>query len=245
VLAAANAGFHVEAAMTGSASISARAGLGAIVFLILLMGGRVTPSFTHNWLAKKEVAARPVPFGRPDVAAMAISALGLLLWVAFPEWKAAGAALLVAGAANVWRLSRWRGWATRSDPLLLILHVGFALAALGFLFAGAHAFWPDLVSSAAAAHVWAVGAIGGMTLAMMTRVTLGHTGQALQASRATQFIYLAVFAAMFSRLAMEFFPAETTPLMIGAATAWVAAFAGFIAAYGPMLAGPNPAQRGL
>jgi uncharacterized protein involved in response to NO len=85
--------------------------------------------------------------------------------------------------------SRWRGWATRSGRLLLALHAGFFLDAVGFLFAGAPAVAPDAVSSAAAAHVWAIGAIGTMTLAMMTRATLGHAGHTLAASRATQFIY--------------------------------------------------------
>ena len=92
-----------------------------------------------------------------------------------------------------------------------------------------------LVSPAAAAHVWAIGAIGAMTLAMMTRATLGHMARPLAASRATQLIYLAVIAVMFARIAMEVFPAATMPLMYGAAIAWIAAFAGFVVAYGPML----------
>lgn len=235
ILAAANAGFHIEAATTGTTLISSRAGLAVMVFLILLIGGRVVPSFTHNWLARKELAARPVPFGRPDGAVMALSALALVLWIANPEWNSTGALLLAAGAANFWRLSRWRGWSTRSDRLVLVLHAGFFLTALGFLFAGAHAFAPGLVSPAAAAHVWAIGAIGAMTLAMMTRATLGHMARPLAASRATQLIYLAVIAAMFARIAMEVFPAATMPLMYGAAIAWIAAFAGFVVAYGPML----------
>jgi uncharacterized protein involved in response to NO len=75
-----------------------------------------------------------------------------------------------------------------------------------------------------------------MTLAMMTRATLGHTGRALAASHATQFIHLAVIAAMVARVAVEFLPVVTMPLMYGAAVAWIAAFAGFVIVYGPMLA---------
>jgi uncharacterized protein involved in response to NO len=235
MLAAANAGFHVEAAATGTASVSARAGLAIIVFLILLIGGRVVPSFTHNWLARREVAPRPVPLGKPDGAAIVVSAAALLLWVAAPDWKLTGMLLLAAGTANVWRLSRWRGLTARSDRLVLVLHAGFFLAALGFLFAGAHSFAPAFISPATAAHVWAIGAIGTMTLAMMTRATLGHTGQALTASYATQFIYLAVIAAMLARVAAEFFPAAAMPLMYGAVAAWIAAFAGFVIVYGRMM----------
>lgn len=239
MLAAANAGFHIEAAMTGSAAISARAGLAIIVLLILLIGGRVVPSFTHNWLAREGAVARPVPFGKSDGAILAFSALALVLWIAVPEQGWTGAALLAAGVANFWRLARWRGWATRSDRLVLVLHAGFFFAALGFLFAGAHALWPDLVpSSAAGIHVWAVGAIGTMTLAMMTRATLGHTGHDLVASKATQLVYLAVVVAMVARVMMEFLPALMLPLMYSAAITWIAAFAGFVAVYGPMLAQP-------
>ncbi len=236
MLAAGNAGFHAEAAATGAASIATRAGLATIVFLILLIGGRVVPSFTHNALARKGHALLPIPAGRPDGAVMALSALALLAWIADPEGSLTAALILAAGVANFWRLSRWRGWATRSDRLVAVLHVGFFLAALGFLFAGAHAFAPAVVPPPAAAHIWSIGAIGTMTLAMMTRVTLGHTGRALEASHATQLIYLAVIAAMLARVAAEFFPAVTMPLIDGAAGAWIAAFAGFVIVYGPMLA---------
>jgi len=243
-LAVANACFHAEAAERGTATISTRAGLSVIVFLILLIGGRVVPSFTQNWFARKNIATRPAPFGKPDGAVMFFSAVALALWVADPDRSATGALLLAAGAANLWRLSRWRGWATWPDRLVLVLHVGFFLASLGFLCAGAHALKPELVSSAAAAHVWGVGAIGAMTLAMMSRATLGHTGRALVASPATQLIYLGVIASMAARVAMEFLPALAAPMMYGAAIAWIGAFAGFLAVYGRMLAGPKRPQPG-
>ena len=236
MLATANAAFHLEAAMGGGAVTATRAGLAIIVFLILLIGGRVVPSFTHNWLAKRGVSARPVPFGRPDVVVMALSGLALSLWVIAPDQGWTGAGLLVAGATNLWRLYRWRGWSTYSDRLVLVLHVGFLFAALGFLFAGGHAVQPDLVPSAAGVHVWAVGAIGTMTLAMMTRATLGHAGHELAAANATQFIYGAVIAATAIRVTMAFLPAYTVMFMYAAASIWIAAFAVFLIAYGPLLA---------
>ncbi|HML28401.1 MAG TPA: NnrS family protein, partial [Hyphomicrobium sp.] len=238
MLAAANIGFHFEAEMTGTATISSRAALSIIVFLILLIGGRIVPSFTHNWLAKRDTAERPVPFGQPDSIVMVLSALALLLWIVDPDRYWTGGLLLAAGTANLWRLFRWRGWAIRSDPLMLVLHAGFFFAALGFLFAAAHAFRADSIPSAVGVHVWAVGAIGTMTLAMMTRATLGHTGRELIASNATQVIYLAVVAAMLARVTMEFLPTLMLPLMYAAAIAWISAFVGFIIVYGPMLAGP-------
>lgn len=236
LLAIANVGFHIEAA-GGSAPISSRGGLAVLVFLILLIGGRVVPSFTHNWLAKQGIDSRPTPFGKMDAAIMVVSAIALLSWIFAPEAGATGVALWVAGVANLWRLARWCGWRTGSDRLVLVLHVGFLLAALGFLFAGTHALWPRIVpTDAAGIHVWAIGAIGIMTLAMMTRATLGHTGRALAASTATQLIYGAVIVATLARVLLEFDSALMLPLLYVAAMSWIAAFAGFAVIYGRMLA---------
>ncbi len=234
-LALANVAFHFEDARLGLAKVSTRAALGLIVLLILLIGGRVTPSFTGNWLARTGASARPVPLGRPDGAVMALSGLSLALWAAAPEGLATGALALAAGAANLWRLSRWRGIWARRDPLVLVLHAGFFLAAAGFAVVGAHALWAGVVPYSAGVHVWAVGAVGVMTLAMMTRATLGHSGRALIASRGTQFAYCCLVAALLARVAMAFLPAVALPLMDVAATAWLLAFAAFLIVYGPML----------
>ena len=234
-LALVNVAFHVEDARLGLAEVSTRAALGLIVMLILLIGGRVTPSFTGNWLAKAGAYARPVPFGKPDSAVMALSGLSLAVWVAAPEDVATGALALIAGAANLWRLSRWQGFTARRDPLVLVLHAGFLFAALGFAAVGAHALWPSAFPYAAGVHLWAVGAVGMMTLAMMTRATLGHCGRALIASKGTQFAYLCVVAALAARVAMAFLPTVALPLMDVAAAAWLLAFATFLIVYGPML----------
>ena len=238
VLALANIGFHAEAVLTGTASYASRAGLAVLVLLILLIGGRVVPSFTHNWLAKRGAAALPVPFARADAVVMALSVVALGLWVGLPDEVPTGACLLAAGAANLWRLSRWRGFATRSERLVLVLHVGFLFASLGFVVAAVHALVPQHLSLAAGIHVWAVGAVGSMTLAMMTRATLGHAGQQLTASWGTQAIYLAVIVAALVRLAMECLPDLTLPLMVVAALAWIAAFGGFLLFYAALLVRP-------
>jgi len=115
----------------------------------------------------------------------------------------------------------------------------FLLTAVGFLFTGASSLWPDRMLQSAALHVWAVGGIGTMTLAVMTRATLGHSGRQLVASRATQLIYTAVLAATVLRVAAVFLPQMAMPLIDAAAAAWIAAFIGFALAYGPMLLRPS------
>lgn len=237
LLGLANAMFHVEAALEGTAAVSARAGVALMIALILLVGGRVVPSFTHNWLAKHGVTARPVPFGAADGLFLALSGAALALWVAQPDARATGTALLLAGGANLWRLSRWQGWRTRSSGIVLVLHVGFLFGAAGFLAAGAHAFAPEHVPLAFGVHVWGIGAIGTMTLAIMTRATLGHTGHILQASRATLASYMLISVAVGLRLAMMFATGWAIPLMYLAASAWVSAFVVFVMAYGRFLLG--------
>ena len=94
----------------------------------------------------------------------------------------------------------------------------------------------DLVPAAAGIHAWAGGAVGTMTLAVMTRASLGHTGRALIASIATQAIYVAVVLAAVTRIAAALAPQFLTALLVSSAIIWAAAFLGFVAAYGPMLA---------
>ena len=234
-LALINVAFHIEDARSGVADYSTRAALGLVVVLILLIGGRVTPSFTGNWIARMGLGVRPTPFGRADGAVMALSVTAIGLWAAVPEGTATGATAAMACAANLLRLSRWRGLAARRDPLVLVLHVGFLFAALGFAAVAAHALAPSLVPYGVGVHVWAVGAIGVMTLAMMTRATLGHTGRALAASPGTQVAYAWVVAAAVCRVAMTMLPEYGLALMHVAAGFWMLAFAAFLVIYAPLL----------
>jgi uncharacterized protein involved in response to NO len=124
---------------------------------------------------------------------------------------------------------------------LLILHVGYAFVPSGLLLNAASAF--DLVPPGAGVHAWMVGAAGTMTLAVMSRATLGHTGQPLTASRATEAIYLAIIVAALARVCAVIEPGHGEFLLRVAALAWVAAFFGFAAVYGPLLAGADRRRK--
>ena len=121
-----------------------------------------------------------MPFGRFDMIVVAFGALALLGWVVSPDSRLTGAALALAGLLHLVRLARWAGDRTLRERLLLILHVGYAFVPLGFLLNAAAAF--GLVPAGAGIHAWMAGAAGIMTLAVMTRATLGHTGQELTAA---------------------------------------------------------------
>jgi uncharacterized protein involved in response to NO len=141
----------------------------------------------------------------------------------------------LAGLLHLVRLGRWAGDRTGRERLLLILHIGYAFIPLGFLLNAAAAF--AVVPASAGVHAWMAGAAGVMTLAVMSRATLGHTGQPLTASVATQAIYAAIIVAALSRICAVLEPVHSEPLLHLAAFAWAAAFFGFALAYGPLLAG--------
>ena len=104
-----------------------------------MIGGRIVPSFTRNWLARENPGRLPAPFGRFDVAVIGMTAATLALWVAQPIGRLTGAALAVTAVLNIVRLARWAGDRTFRDRLVLILHIGYAFVPLGFLLSSAAA----------------------------------------------------------------------------------------------------------
>jgi uncharacterized protein involved in response to NO len=238
ILLAGNVAFHLEAHVNGQAEISIRVGIAVIVLLISLIGGRIIPSFTRNWLVRENPGRLPAPFGRFDTIVVMAGALALCGWVAAPDHELTGAALALAGLLHLIRLSRWAGERTFRERLLVILHVGYVFIPLGFLLNAAAAF--GLLPPSAGIHAWMAGGAGIMTLAVMTRASLGHTGQALTASPATQAIYAAIIVAAVARICAVIHPTAGEALLHIAALAWVTAFLGFALVYGPLLLGLRP-----
>jgi uncharacterized protein involved in response to NO len=233
LLALTNIAFHLEAHFRGLAEISTRAGIALVVTLVCVIGGRIVPSFTRNWLARRGPGRLPVPFGKFDAVVMVVSTAALIAWVAFPSDRFVAAALVVAGLLHVVRLARWAGNRTFADRLVLILHVAYAFVPVGFFLSAASAL--DLVVPGAGVHAWTGGAIGSMTLAVMTRASLGHTGQALSATLATQTIYLLIVVSALARICAALEPSRSIPLLALAGAAWAFAFLGFALAYAPLL----------
>jgi uncharacterized protein involved in response to NO len=185
----------------------------------------------------RELAAEsPAP-----VAAHAALALGLLLTARIAPLPPAfpGLVACLAGLAHLFRLARWQPFSTLAEPLLWVLHSAYLFVPMGFLAAGLGLLLdrPGLVL--ASTHLWTVGAIGLMTLAVMTRATRGHTGRVLHAPPETTFAYLALGAAAIFRAAAALLP-EASPILVPTAgLLWLLAFAIFLAAYAPMLLAPR------
>ena len=227
-----NVVFHLEVVLTGRANYGVRIAIAAIIVLISLIGGRIVPSFTGNWLKRSNPGRLPVPFSRFDAVTIAASALALLSWIGAPDFSGSGLLLLIAGVLQLLRLARWAGDRTLSDRLVLVLHVGYAFVPIGFLLTGI-ATWTAQVPASAGIHAWTAGAIGTMTLAVMTRASLGHTGMPLQAGPATQAIYAMVVLAAVLRIVAALI--NSLSLIEYAGVAWFAGFALFVVVYGPLV----------
>jgi uncharacterized protein involved in response to NO len=237
VLLAGNAIFHFEAFVEGTANYGVRTGLAAVLVLIMLIGGRIIPSFTRNWLARENPGPLPAAPSRFDLFAIGAAALSLFAWTVAPEARATGVALIAAAALHAIRLLRWHGERTWRDRLVLILHVGYFFVPLGFLLTGLSAF--GLTPLSAGVHIWTIGTIGTMTLAVMTRASLGHTGRALIASSGAQAAYALVIMAALTRVCATLRPELSAVFLIASAVAWVSAFSLFIVSYFGVLTSPR------
>ncbi len=209
-----------------------------LVLLITLIGGRIIPAFSTGWLRMQGVGQLPVV--RPwlertvIVLTLAVALTDSLLPITPLLLPLAAAAALAHGL----RLIGWRGWLTGSNPLLLILHLGYAWLIVGYALLALQALAPTVTHSAAL-HAFGTGAVGTMILAVMTRVTLGHTGRALSVGRATVLLYGCILGAGLLRLLAALSPSLYTLLLGLSGLLWIAAFGLFLALYGPLLCRPR------
>ena len=215
--------------------------LGIVVFatLITLVGGRIVPSFTHNWLKARGASVLPPGFGPFDRAVLLLTVMALITWIVAPMGLVAGALCGLAAVANLLRLARWQGHQTVSEPLLWVLHLGYGWIPVGLALIAATAVSSE-VSATAAMHALTAGAMGTMILAVMSRATLGHTGRALHAGPGLTTAYALVTAGALTRVVSASTGDPSVALLLIAAVAWAGAYAVFLGICGPMLLAPRP-----
>lgn len=235
--AGANIWFHVLALSGAATDRPERMALALVLLLLALIGGRVTPNFAGEFLAGQGRAEQPALFSRFDGLSLVLVGIASVAWVAQPQALSTGWLLVAAGFANWGRLLRWYGWLTWREPLVLILHVGYGWLALSLLLLGLAVLGLGL-STVDAMHALTTGAVGVMTLAVMTRASLGHTGRPKQAGGLTVCIYGLVNLGALLRV---FGPSvDPSDLLLGlAAISWSGAYLLFALAYGPFLLGPS------
>ena len=238
LLAGANILFHVLNLSGTETDLPERMALAMVMMLLALIGGRVTPNFTGEFLTESGRAERPASFSRYDGLSIALVGFAVLSWVVQPHSLATGWIFVAAGLANLGRLARWYGWVTWREPLVLILHFGYGWFALSLLILGGSILGVGLPQEDAV-HAFTAGAVGAMTLAVMTRASLGHTGRPRHAGPLTVLIYMLVNLGAVLRV---FGPLTGLPanLVLGlAAGGWSGAYVLFAMIYGPFLLRPS------
>lgn len=241
ILSAANIWFHLSVLGNLDVDAAARLAIGAYTMLIMIVGGRIVPSFTRNWLNKVGRTDFPVPYNRFDTAAILIGVAALGAWTFAPVHIVTAAIAVIACAFHTVRLLRWHGSPTWPEKLLFVLHAAYAFVPLGFLAISAGAI--ELLSDYPVMHVLTVGVIAFMMLAVMTRATRGHTGRPLVGSALTSASYVAIAGAALIRPLAEVLPEHYHHLIALSGALWIAAFVLFTLEYGPMLVHERRAPR--
>ena len=211
------------------------AGVILITLLISVMAGRVTPMFTANGTQTPKATALPWLDKLANGSLALLTILLLLHPVIGINNFYIGSILILAGIFQAIRWLRWRPWITLAVPLLWSLHLAIKALAFGLILLGLSYFIAEVPSN----HIWhllTVGGIGGVILAMISRVSLGHTGRSLQAPKLMSLAFVAMILASVVRSFGPWGLPEKTLLFIDISGAlWLLAFGLFVVLYGPML----------
>jgi len=219
----------------GAADLALRAGIGLVLLLVTIIGGRIVPAFTANALRSRGKAADIRHWKPVEVAAIGAMALAVIVDAAAPLSTAAGAVAALAALAQAIRLAGWRSLRTLDDPIVWVLHAAYAWLPLGLALKAVH----HLAGAPWAAqwlHALTIGAAATMILAVMTRASLGHTGRPLVVGRSIAVAYgLLLLAALLRTFGPFLLPLSYLATVESAALAWIAAFAIFVVVYAPIL----------
>lgn len=231
---------HVEfMGIDATGTYGRRLAIDVAAIMIVLIGGRIVPTFTRNWMYSHGRPDSIRTGGAMEKIAVALAFLMLILHAIGAWWWLTGTVALLAGVAVLWRLWRWNGLSTMGEPILFVLHVGYFWVALGFLMEAAALLW-DWLPYTTAWHTMTVGAIGTMTLAVMSRAALGHTGRVIVAAPLTTLAYILVSMAAVVRVFGPLFKPEAyMGLVVSSGVLWSLGFLCFLVVYAPILTRPR------
>lgn len=219
----------------------------AIILLIGLIGGRVIPAFTRNWMQREQInAPMPSMFGRFDMVCLASIALGIVAVILDPAGVIAGSVLLFAGIVHAIRLFRWRGVHSWREPIVIMLHLGYFWVPAGLVLLGVAILWPDVMSSRDALHALTGGAMACMVLAIAGRAALGHTGRELRAGWALNSAFGLIWVSTVLRVMVGFAGSGYVTILAIATMMWIGGWLAFLIGYAPVLLGPSQKKtRGI
>ncbi len=232
LLSAANTAFHLSVLglLDLAPTRALHAALAVIVMVECVMAGRVIPGFSMSAMPGLRITA----LLWLERSALALTGLGLLLWVVAAPAGATSLTLGLAAAAHVARQWRWKPWLTRRRPILWILHLSYAWIPMGLGLLALGQIHPATLSPGL--HALAAGTTGGLIIGMITRTARGHTGRTLQVSAAEVLAYVLVAVAALLRVLLPLLaPALVLVWLSAAAVAWSLAFTIYVFIYAPWL----------
>jgi uncharacterized protein involved in response to NO len=215
-----------------------RLGIAVFAVLICLIGGRITPSFTTNWLKRRGGEGLPAARRPVDIVALASTLAALLTWALVPEHAVVPPLAILAALANLVRLAGWQGWRVAAEPLLWGLHLGYLWVIAGLALLAAVRLGLG-GGDTLVLHAFGAGAMGTMILTVMARATLGHTGRVPEATPGLGLAVVLASVGAAGRIAALLLPDLAMPLLAVAVLAWAGGFAAFLSVCGPMLVRPR------
>jgi uncharacterized protein involved in response to NO len=236
VLFISNLHFHLSAAVVVA---PLQLAINVMLIMVAVVGRRTIPVFTSSGLKQRGIDVK-IP-GKPllDKSVLVAVCVILLVDIFSPNTTVAAVVAAVTAILMILQLARWQGHRTLQEPILWILHVGYAWLPIALML---KAIWLSGVPIPATSwlHALTTGAFSTMILGVMSRAALGHTGRALIASRAMAVAYLLLTGAALTRVFVPMFLPETWLLWLSlSAGLWIAAFLIFVFVYGPILCRPR------
>ncbi|AXO14397.1 NnrS family protein [Thalassospira indica] len=219
----------------------------AIILLISLIGGRVIPAFTRNWMTREQIAAPlPAMFGRFDMICLASVVVTILAGIISPYGALFGYCALAASLLHAVRLIRWRGIHSWREPIVAMLHLGYFWVPVGLALLGTAILWPDMLGSRDALHALTGGAMACMIIAIAGRAALGHTGRELRAGIALNSAFGLIWLSTVARVAVGFDGSAYVSVLAIATLMWIGGWLAFLIGYAPVLLGPSQKKtRGI
>lgn len=216
-----------------------RLGFNTMLFMVAMLGGRMVPAFTSSGLKQLGLEIRIRRYQPLDRAALlAVICVVVIDMLAPQGWLAAGVAALAAALLAA-QLGQWQGHKCLRDPLIWVLHLGFAWLPVCLLLKSAWLLGLPLPPGSWL-HALGAGAMATMIIGVMSRAALGHTGRALLAPRPVVAAYaLLTLAALLRVFGPLLLPAAASLWLIGAAALWSTAFLLFLLVFAPILCRPR------
>jgi len=221
-----------------SAELGIRISIFVLSILLALIGGRIVPSFTRNWLSQNQVNRFPSGAGIFDKVCLVSLVVFVIAQIITPYHQLTSLLALLAGLLHGIRLIRWKVWLTLSEPLIWILHVGYMWLSVALVLIGL-AGLTDFVPYTSSYHALTIGAFSTMILGVMTRVSLGHTGRTLKATFGTTTIYVFITIASVLRVSESFLNDSRNLILSFSGIFWTLSFALFVFIYFPILTQPR------